>query len=591
MKFLKRRNPNTQQGETWSILARLWREYLKNYWGYYAIAVLFMVIAGACSAGMAHLVEPAIDRALDGQDTHFLIMVAFGFFAFSFGRGLATYIQVVILQKIGVSVIEKLQSQMFAALQKIDLFSLNQAGTAQQLSRFSNDVHYLNQAVSKVFTSFGRDVMIIIFMLGLMATKNLEMTILSLIFFPLAIYPVMIIGKKIRKLASSIQSQLGAMMSVLDDSFKGARHVRSFGLEKWQESRANLAFEKARHLSMKATMIRTISHPMMDGMAGLSLALILLWGGYKIGQGSMTKGEFLSFFVAIIGAYQPMRSMSSISGYLQEGMAACERIFGILDEKPRITNAPDAKKLQITKGDIEFKQICFNYHEQMPILKNLNLKIIGGQTTAIVGASGGGKSTILNLIPRLYMAQSGQISVDGQDISLLDIPSYRAQIALVSQDYGLFHVSVRQNILFGKFAATEAEIITAAKKANAHDFIMNLPNGYDSECGELGGNLSGGQKQRILIARAFLKNAPILLLDEPTSSLDSHAEQEIQQSLLDLAKGRTCIMVAHRFSTIKNADMIIFIQNGHVAEQGTHLELMANKAGYFKMASLQTQNS
>ncbi len=573
---------------TMPLIARLWRDYLHQYWWQYAFAIIFMTIGGAASAGLAHLVEPAIDIALSGNDKQYLILIALGFFGLSFGRGIATYIQVVILQNIGVKVIATMQSQMFHAIQTIDYQSLQTAGTANQLSRFSNDVNYLNNCVSKVFTTFGKDMMIIIFMLGLMFYKNWQLTLLALVFFPTAIYPVMVIGKKIRRLASNLQQQLANMMAVLDDSFKGGRHVRAYQLQPWLQQRADENFTYARNMTLKSTAIRTLTHPLMDGMAGFSIAVVLLWGGMQIMGGGMTKGEFFSFFVAIIGAYQPMRSMSSISGYLQEGLAACQRIFGIIDEKPTIPLNDQQPPLTLGNGAITMHNVHFAYPNNPPILNGFTAEFAGGKTTALVGESGGGKSTIINLIARLYLPQNGQILCDGQDYNQINLSSLLGKIAIVTQDSGLFNVSVKQNIQFGNINKSMDEIIQAAKLASADEFIQNLPQGYDSNCGELGNNLSGGQKQRILIARAFLKDAPILLLDEPTAALDAKTEGEIQESLLLLAKGRTCIIVAHRLSTIQRADNIIVLDQGKIIEQGNYQQLMAQNGAFAKMARAQS---
>jgi subfamily B ATP-binding cassette protein MsbA len=493
------------------------------------------------------------------------------------------------MHSVGLRIIERMQSQMFNALQRADIQYLHDEGTARQLSRFSNDVHFLRDAISKVFTSAGRDSLVVIVLVGQMFYLNWQMAFVAFVFFPLSVLPIVRIGRRLRRVSANTQTEFGQMTAVLDDSLKGARQVRAYRMQNYEQARADSAFSEMYRLIFKAAVVRSLTYPIMDGLSGSALAAILVWGGYQILEGVMTVGEFMAFFMAVITAYQPMRSIANLNAALQEGLAAAQRIFGVIDYEPRIQDRPDAKVLQPKDGHVTLKDVHFAYNSGDTVLRGVSLEIPAGQTVALVGPSGAGKSTVLNLIPRFYDVAEGSVTVDDQDVREVTMDSLLAQIGLVSQETTLFNDTVRANIAYGRADAGEEAIVEAARSAAAHEFITALPQGYDTVVGEQGLKLSGGQRQRIAIARAMLKNAPILLLDEATSALDTESERQVQGALKRLMAGRTVVVIAHRLSTIADADRIYVMDKGQVVESGSHEELSARGGLYARLQAMQFQ--
>ena len=581
---------DTQKKNSWYLIKRLWQEYLVMYRYYYAFAIVFMVVSAGAAALLAYMVEPLLDKALGGGEA-FLWLMAFAYLGVCVTRGLANYLQTILLQYVGTCTIEKLQKEMFKSLQYVDMVFFADEGTAKQLSRFSNDVNLLNQAVTKVLTGAGRDIITIIFMVFLLFYQNWKMALVAIIVFPLATVPVVEIGKRMRKISNEIQSQLASMIAALDDSFKGAGLVRAYGLEIWQIKRANALFHKARNLAYKSVLIRSISSPLMESITGISFFVILLLGGFAILEGEMTKGQFMSFFVTIIASYQPMKSLSNLNTYLQEGLAAIFRVFTIIDTKPKIMDTNKAED-RVIKGDIKLKNVHFSY-EESSVLRNVNCHFEKGKITALVGRSGSGKTTIFKVLLQLFKQEKGEYLIDDIDQEHFSLSSLRSQMALVSQESGIFDITIRENIAFGFMDATKDDIMRAAKKARAHDFIMSLPHQYETKAGELGRNLSGGQRQRIALARAFLRQASILLLDEATASLDSKSEHAIMETLFEEIASQenkqTIIIIAHRLSTILKADTIFVMKDGCISEQGTHESLLKLDGDYADLYKNQLQ--
>ncbi len=571
-----------------STLGRLWRDYMRVQRGRLALALLFMAIVGGTTAATVQLIEPTLDLVFVNKDDRLLLLLVLGFILLLLLRGISNFIQTVLLQDMGMQVVRQLQEQMFAALQEADLQYIHDQGTGRQLSRFTNDVAVLREALSKVFTGAGRDLLTVIALTGLMIYTDWRMSLVAVLFFPLSLYPIRRIGRRLRNVAQRMQEEVSRMTAMLDDSLKGMRQVKAYNRQAHETARTAAMFEKTRYLNLKAVQVRSLTYPILDGLSGLTTGGVILWGGTMILGGHLTVGQFMTFFIAVFAAYQPMRSLANLNASLQEGLAAAQRVFELVDHIPGIRDKPDARPFQPGPGAVELRGVSFSYgsgENRRLVLRDVNLIAQPGQTVALAGVSGAGKSTILNLIPRFYDVTEGAVLVDGQDVRDVRMHSLREHIGLVSQETGLFDDTIRANIAYGKPNASMAEILDAAQAAAAHEFIAAFPDGYDTLVGEAGVRLSGGQRQRISIARAVLKNAPILLLDEATSALDNESERAVQAALEKLMQGRTTIVIAHRLSTIRNADIIYVMQDGQVAESGSHATLMARNGVYARLAA------
>jgi ATP-binding cassette, subfamily B, bacterial MsbA len=566
---------------------RILRDYLRGQWKSIAVAIVCMIITAAATAAMAKLVEPALNKLLVKPDESLLWLLPLGFLVTAMVKGLANYVQTVLMQKVGLRMIVMMQDQMFNCIVSADLAYIQRDSTGRQMTRFTNDVQFLRDATVKAFTGIGRDSMMVLFLAAVMIQLNWKMALIALVFMPLSIFPIIYIGRRLRRISRNTQESIGTVASYLDDVFKAAREVKAYGTEEYERSRAHEFFETVFDHFLKAGRTRARMSPILETMSGLALAMVLAWGGHQTLAEATNVGEFMAFFTAALLAYQPVRSLANLNASLQLGLAAADRIFHLLDYDPEIINAPDAKQFQSKDGGVLFDGVSFSYDSEKSALIDTTITFAAGKTTALVGPSGAGKSTILNLIPRFYDAQSGRVLIDGQDISEVTIESLRKSIALVSQEVTMFNDTVRANIAYAREGASETDVMDAAKAAAAHEFIMELPLGYDTMVGERGLRLSGGQRQRISIARAMLKNAPILLLDEATSSLDSESERQVHTALTRLMQGRTTIVIAHRLSTVSDADCIYVLEKGRVVESGTHMELYSQGGLYAHYCRMQ----
>ena len=454
------------------------------------------------------------------------------------------------------------------------------------MSRITNDVASVQTAASEAITALVKDSFMLISLVGVIFYSDWKLATIAMFVFPLTIYPIAMFGRKIRNLATSTQITMGTLNSLLQETISGTRIVKAFGMEKYESKRFATENAKLFKYHLKAVSINAISSPLMDFLGGLGIAAVIFYGGYNVVNGNSTPGTFFSFIAALLMLYEPVKRLTNINNTINQGIAGADRIFSIIDRVPDIEDKPNALELPPIHRGIDIKNVMFCY-EKKPVLKNVNLSIKAGEVVAFVGMSGGGKTSLVNLIPRFYDVNEGRVLIDGYDIRDVSLQSLRKQIAIVTQQTILFNDTVRNNIAYGDIQRTEEDIINAAKAANAHDFIVRLPKGYESNIGELGTKLSGGEKQRISIARALLKNAPILILDEATSSLDTEAEIEVQEALDNLMKGRTTLVIAHRLSTIRNADRIIALVNGVIIEEGDHETLLKKKGEYFRLYNLQ----
>ncbi len=579
------------QTPAWTLIRRLAKDYLRHHTKNIFFAVLLMIVVALATGTQAKLIQPALDKVFTHHDMTLLWVLPLVFLGVSVIKGFASYGQAVLMQKTGLRLCVMLQNQMFDQLIDADLKFIHGDATGKLLSRFGNDVNFTREATVKTFTGFGRDMFSIIVLTGVMVQTHWKMALVALVIFPISIFPIMYIGRRVRKLSQRTQVSLGDFTSFLDEVFKGFRQVKAYGMEDYERKRASDVFESIYALHYREGSTRSRSYPVMESLAGVVIALILGWGGYLIIHGDTTVGQFMTFFVAMGAAYNPLRSLANLNSSLQHGLAASERIFTMLDYKPAVAEAPDAKPLAVSQGRVALRDVHFSYDDEKVALHGVTIDAPPGKTVALVGPSGAGKSTILNLILRFFDVQQGAVEIDGQDIRAVTLASLRKSMALVSQEVTLFNDTVRANILYGRPDADEAAVIEAAQAAAAHDFIMQLPRGYDTIVGERGLRLSGGQRQRIAIARAMLRNAPILLLDEATSALDSEAERQVQTALARLMKGRTTLVIAHRLSTVTNADLIYVLENGRVADSGTHQQLLKREGVYARLCRMQFEDN
>lgn len=572
------------------LVKRLWSQYLRQHLGKILMSVLCMIVVALGAGVQARLIEPALDQVLVTGDAQMVWLLPIIFFLTSVIRGLGSYGQTVLMHKVGLRIIATLQSQMFSRIMSADLAFVHSDATGKLISRFTNDVNFLREAVIKVVTGVGRDLLMVLVLVGVMFYTDAVLAIMTFIVFPLSIIPITLIGRRLRRISSETQVEFGVMTAALDDVFKGIRQVKAYGMEAPEQVRADNLFERIYKLIYKSARIRSLSYPIMESLSGFAIASVLCYGGYQVLNNETTVGRLMAFLTALVMAYQPLRSLSNLNASLQEGLAAAERVFGLIDYKPLIVDAPSATPLHVTQGAVCLENVSFSYDDSIPALANISLEAPKGATVALVGPSGAGKSIILNLLLRFYEADSGSIRIDGQEIRNVTMESLRNAIALVSQETGLFNATVRENIIYGHPDIKEEDLIAAATDAAAHDFIMALPDGYDTMVGEQGLRLSGGQRQRLSIARAMLKNAPVLLLDEATSALDTKSELFIQKALERLTSGRTTLVIAHRLSTIVNADVIYVLDQGKIVEQGDHQTLIQQNGLYKRLCELQFGN-
>ncbi|HXI87538.1 MAG TPA: ABC transporter ATP-binding protein, partial [Parvularculaceae bacterium] len=560
--------------------ARLWRSYLGRYWRRLLLALVAMS-AYAASASAIPLGVEWINSAFVGGSARFtakasdvllwgpIIVIALGSV-----NAIAQYIQARASQSAALSALRDLQADMFAKLMTLDFAQIRADASGQTISRFTNDPLVLRDALTRTATAV-RDAMTLIGLCAMMIYYDWVLFLIVLAVYPTIGWPIMTIGRRLRKTSGAAQAQTGEIASLIGETSLGARMVKTYQLEDYENARARAAFDHRLKLQKKVAYARALNEPFVFLVGSVALAIIVAAVAWRVSSGALNGPQFVSFIIALLLLSQPARGLGAVNASLQEGYGALERMLYIIDQAPGIVDKPGAKPLAVRDGAVAFRDVRFSYAEDEPALNGFTLEIPARKTVALVGESGAGKSTVFQLLARLYDADAGEILIDGQNIADATIASVRGAIAVVSQEPVLFNDTARANIGFGKPGAGEEEIIGAAKAAAIDDFIAASPKGYDMAVGENGANLSGGQRQRIALARAFLKDAPILLLDEATSALDAESEAKIQAALERLAKGRTTIIIAHRLSTVRAADLIAVIDKGRVIETGTHDELMA----------------
>jgi subfamily B ATP-binding cassette protein MsbA len=552
-------------------------------------AMLLMLLVGVSTGATAFLVKPILDDIFLKQDIFMLKVIPIAVIVIYFFRGAAEYGHSYLMNYVGQNVIKKLRDELYSKICDLPLSFFYRERTGRLMSRVTNDVSIIKGMVSTAVTGALRDCFTIISLTFVIFYRDWQLACYAVVVLPLAFYPVYVFGQRVRKVSTGCQECLAELNSFLHETFSGNKIVKAFGMENYEKKRF---FDKTRNLfkiEMSQVVAKSLSSPVMEVLGGLGIAFIIWYGGFRVINGLSTPGTFFSFMAAVLMLYEPVKKLTKLNNNIQEGMAAADRVFDIIEYESDIRE--DENAITITRGahSVTFKNLYFRYEDEW-VLRDINLKVDSGEILALVGMSGGGKTSLVNLIPRFYEVTQGAILIDGIDIRKLTVSSLRDQLAIVTQEPILFNDTIHNNIAYGNQNASQEEIYRAAKAAYAYDFVMGFPKGFDTTIGELGSRLSGGEKQRICIARALLKDAPILILDEATSALDSESEMLVQRALENLMKGRTTFVIAHRLSTIINADRIIVLVGGKILEQGRHQELMQRQGEYYKLIQMQLNN-
>lgn len=568
---------------TKGMIVRLVGVYLKPYLRLLASAVFWMVLSALMTAAFAKLVEPILDQVLVNRQVSMIIPVSVSVFLVFLLSGIATYLHTLQMNKIGQSIVADIQRDLFSRFLGLDLQFFHDNPSGELVSRIVNDVNILRATVSDGLTGIGKNLLTLVLLMGLMIWQDPQLTLIVFVVFPAAAFAMSRIGRKLRSISRHMQEETATMTYTLGQIFQGIRQVKAYGMEQYERDRAGVVIDKVKKLSIKGTRVGTLTTPLNEALLGIALMGVIMYGGYHVTSGELTPGELMSFITAFALSYEPIKRLSKLYNTIQQGMGAADRIFAMMDRQPDIQDHPGAQTLRTHKPEIRFEAVSFQYANGEAALHDVSISLPAGQVTALVGPSGAGKTTIMNLIPRFYEVTQGRILIDGIDIRDLSLASLRQNIAFVSQDITIFDDTVRANIGYGRAGASAEDILLAAQAAAAHEFILSLPQGYDTILGEDGVKLSGGQRQRISIARAILRNAPILLLDEATSALDNESERLIQASLAELQKGRTTLVIAHRLSTVQHAEQIIVLDAGRITETGKHDDLLAIGGQYARM--------
>jgi len=559
----------------------------KPYWRRILMALISMLGVAGCTGATAYLIKPVLDDIFIQKDMTMLRILPVIVLTIFVVKGVCSWCSTYFMSYVGQRVIAQFRQQLYDHLQTLSLSFFDKTPTGVLMSRIINDVNITQGAVSESLAGVVKEVISIVVLIGVIFHRDWQLAMVAMVILPFAFFPIVKFGRKLRVISKKNQESMGQISVTLHETFSGNRIVKAFCMEDYEKKR--FARDNARYLNsvLKSVKVRALSSPIMEFLGGLGIVAVIWYGGYSVIRGVSTPGNFFSFLAAIIMLYEPVKKLSNMNNTIQLGMAAAERIYQVLDTKPEIDNRPDAGELDPPIRAVELRNVSFGYAAEEIVLENICLKAKAGEVIALVGMSGAGKTTLVNLIPRFYEVSDGAILINSTDIRDVTQASLRAQIGIVTQQSILFNDTVYNNIAYGDIRKGSEQVIAAAKAANANDFVMKMPNGFDTRIGEQGVRLSGGQRQRICIARALLKDAPILILDEATSSLDSDSELEVQKALENLMVGRTTFVIAHRLSTIKNADRIVVLANGRIVEEGHHDELLRGSGEYRRLYELQ----
>ncbi len=560
---------------------------IRENWLRLVLAMGCMLVIAASTSATALLVKPVLDDIFFKKDLVMLKLIPFAVIFIYFMRGLGNFGQEYLMHYVGESIIMRLRNNLYNRIQDLSLSFFQAEKTGTLMSRITNDVNIIKTMVSTAVTGALRDVFTIIGLTGVIFYRDWKMAAFAFIILPLAFYPVVEFGRRIRRVSTGCQEAMAELSSFLHETIFGNKIVKAFGMEAHEKKRFAERTQQLFNLEMKQVTVRALSSPVMEFLAGIGIAFIIWYGGSRVINGTSTAGTFFSFMAAVLMLYDPVKKLSRLNNAVQQGLAAADRVFDIIERESDIVECDQPAHIPKTPHAVSFDNVSLVYGNGLQALKEINLKAAAGEVLALVGMSGGGKTSLVNLIPRFYDPTEGAVRIDGMDVRQAAVSSLRNQIAIVTQDTILFNDTVRNNIAYGKADAAEEDIVNAARAAYAHDFIMSFSEQYDTVIGELGGRLSGGEKQRLCIARALLKDAPILILDEATSALDTESEMLVQKALENLMKGRTTFVIAHRLSTIAYADRIAVVVNGRIVEQGVHADLLARKGEYHKLYQMQ----
>lgn len=561
-------------------------ELIKPYWIRLLSAMVCMLVVAGTTSLMAFMVKPALDDIFIEKKLSTLTLLPAFVILLYIVKGVFAYGQSYLMSFVGEKIVANLRERLYAHIQRLSLSYFDRSSTGLLMSRIINDVNLIQGAVSSAVTGILKDAFTIVGLIAVIFYRDWQLALLAMLVLPVAVFPIVKFGRKLRKISTQSQKTMAEITIHLHETLSGNRIVKAFSTEDYEVMRFRQKVGAFFQLTMKDVSIKSMSSPIMEFLGGIGIASIMWYGGYNVIKGSSTPGTFFSFLTALLMLYEPIKHLSGVNNTIQQGMAAAVRVFEVIDVNAEIEDQPGAKDLPPIRKDIVFAKVSFGYGNDW-ILRDINLEVRAGEIVAVVGSSGGGKTTLVNLIPRFYEATEGEIRIDGWSIKEVTQSSLRRQIGIVTQQTILFNDSVRNNIAYGSPDKTEEDIIKAAQAAYAYDFIQKMPEKMDTLIGEQGVRLSGGERQRLSIARALLKDAPILILDEATSSLDSDSEAEVQRALENLMKGRTTFIIAHRFSTIRNVDRILVLSQGRIVEEGNHDRLMELDGEYKRLYEIQ----
>jgi subfamily B ATP-binding cassette protein MsbA len=562
------------------LINRIFKTQVKKYIPELSITFIFIVLTSLTTAATAWLLDPAIKEIFENKNKQMLYLIPVAIVFTFIIKAFSIYGTRIITIKVGIKIIKNIQTLMAQKFLLSDISHITKKHSGKYLSNFTNDTTILFSVLTGVVVTLFKEIFTLIALLGLMFYHDWQLSLLAMIMIPIAAISSKNIGKKMGKKVHVSLEASDKFMKFLSEIIKGSWLIKIYQKEEDELKKISMIIDERFKAIKKVEQTRLGAGPIMEMISAIAIAIVVFFAGYRSMQGAITLGEFVSFLAALMLAYQPVRALAGINVGIQEGITAAKRIYEIIDQKNEIYNDENAPSLKLKNATLEFKNISFTYPDGTHALKNLSAKIEGGRKVGLVGISGSGKTTFLNLIPRFFNLEHGTILIDDQNINNINLNSLRKEISIVSQDVILFDDTIRTNILYGNASASDVEIINACKFAAAQDFIEKLPNKYETVIGENGIKLSGGQKQRLSIARAILKDSPIILLDEATSSLDSESEAVIQKAIENLTKNKTTIIIAHRLSTIMNCDKILVFDNGQIVDEGTHEFLVKNSLIY-----------
>jgi subfamily B ATP-binding cassette protein MsbA len=577
--------PNYQ--DNWYLAKRLFNTYVFPYKFKFFLSILLMFVVAGTTAYLAYLVKPALDEVFVKKNVSFLVIIPMIIMVITVIKAMSSYFQMLLMSYVNIYISADLRKELYSHFIYSDISDLNKSSSGEMISKIMMDIGRITGGISTAVNGLFKQLVTLLALVGVMFYQSLELALIAFVGLPLAIYPVYKIGRKLRGLSFGDQALAQKFVAQMDDSLQYGKLVKSYNCEAFEASRMSKVIDRMAKIGKKISRLSLISSPFVEMLSGVGVACVIWYGGLQVLNETTTTGAFFSFLTAMMMAYKPLKSVSGMNSGIQLGLGATERYFTTIDQKPRIKNKPNAKIIKNSKGNIKFQHVHFSYTEDKVTLSGINLNIDSGKVVALVGPSGGGKSTLMSMILRFYDPKSGKITLDGHDLKDITIDSLRQSMSVVNQEVMMFDDTIIENIRYGKENATEEEIIKAAEMAEANEFIDDLPNKYHTKIGQNGIMLSGGQRQRIAIARAILYNSPILLLDEATSALDPISEHLVKNALNKLMKGKTTIVIAHRLSTVMHADKICVVMNGKIVEEGTHSELLSQNGDYANLYNKQ----